>query len=134
MKKLIFTSIVFISAVFCAYSTANASSVTTTADPVSPAEEIEIKDITAAGGLLRSAPLPVVSAWLLNAQMNLTFLQDLGMVNITVTGVQGAVYQTSFAAADGAELVIDTEGWSAGDYTITIVRSNGKTFAGDFEL
>ncbi|MDR1345833.1 MAG: DUF3244 domain-containing protein [Bacteroidales bacterium] len=98
------------------------------------AEQILIKETNKVSGPLRSAPAPVVSAWLVDSQISLTFLQDLGTVTITVTGTQGEVYQTSVSVTDGTELTIDTQGWPAGDYVIEIVRSTGKTYTGDFEL
>jgi hypothetical protein len=100
--------------------------------PLTP-EEIEIKETTVNTPVLRSAPAPAVSAWLSDAQIDLTFLRYLGTVTITVANAQGIVYTASVVADTGVEWVIDTQGWSAGDYTITIVRSNGQTFAGAFE-
>ena len=133
MKKSVFTFLVSIGAICCAYATTNAASDSSSAAAAAE-REIRIKETSAPSGLLRSAPAPVVSAWLSGAQIDLTFLQDLGTVSITVTGAQGVVYQTSVAAADGVELAIDAQGWTAGDYIIEIVRSNGKTYEGEFEL
>jgi hypothetical protein len=96
--------------------------------------EIDIIATTTSSGPLRSAPAPVVSAWLVDSQISLTFLQDLGTVTVTVTGAQGEVYQASVSVIDGTELTISTQGWPAGEYTITIVRSSGQTLTGDFEL
>jgi hypothetical protein len=47
---------------------------------------------------------------------------------------QSSVYSATLTAGEGAAAVINTAGWSPGSYTITIVRSNGKTCAGEFEL
>ena len=99
------------------------------------AEEIEIKDRTTnRGGVLRSAPAPAVSAWLSDAQIDLTFLQDLGSVTITVANAQETVYSATLTAEDGTQTTVSTAGWSPDSYTITITRSNGQTLTGDFEL
>ena len=133
MKKSIFTFIVFICTILCTCSIANAHCDTTSTGQVSPAKEIEIKDI-AGGGLLRSAPAPVVSAWLADGQIDLTFLQYLGTVTITVANAQETVYSATVTAEDGTQTTVSTAGWSPGSYTITITRSNGQTLTGDFEL
>ena len=96
--------------------------------------EVRIKETTAPSGLLRSAPAPVVSAWLSDGQIDLTFLQDLGTVSISVTNAQETVYTATTTAADGSEWTVSVTDWPAGDYTIEIVRSNGQTLTGDFEL
>lgn len=96
--------------------------------------EIDIKESTTNSGMLRSAPAPAVSAWLTDAQIDLTFLQDLGTITITVTYAQETVYTATVTADIDVEWAISTQGWGAGDYTITIVRSNGRTYTGNFEL
>jgi hypothetical protein len=102
--------------------------------PTSP-EEIEIKEIaTGSSGPLKSPPAPMVEAWLLDGLIELTFLYDLGAVTLTVANEQSSVYSATLTAGEGTAAVINTAGWSPGDYTITIVRSNGKTCAGEFEL
>jgi hypothetical protein len=98
------------------------------------AAEIRIKETVSPSGILRSAPAPAVSAWLSDSQIDLTFLRDLGTVTITVANEQSSVYNATLTANEGVATVINTAGWSPGDYTITIVRSNGKTYAGEFEL
>jgi hypothetical protein len=100
----------------------------------STTREIIIKETTAPSGPLRSAPAPAVSAWLTNGQIDLTFLSNLGTVTITVTGNQGDVFTTTATVSEDSELVISTQNWPAGNYTITITRSNGQAFTGDFEL
>lgn len=124
MKKLIVTLIVSLNAIVLSFGCIL---------PLTP-EEIEIKATTVNPGLLRSAPAPAVNAWLSDTQIDLTFLRYLGTVTITVANVQGTVYTAAVTAEEGVQTVIYTEDWSAGDYTITIVRSNGQSFTGEFEL
>jgi hypothetical protein len=100
------------------------------------AVEIVIKETTppASDDILSSYAVPV-DAQMTNRQIDLAFLANLGAVTVTVENGQGVVFQSAFAAIDGAEAFINAENWSDGDYTITIVRSDdGKTFTGDFEL
>jgi hypothetical protein len=52
----------------------------------------------------------------------------------TVTNEQETVYSATVTAEEGTQTVISTQGWSAGNYTVTITRSNGRAFTGDFEL
>jgi hypothetical protein len=98
------------------------------------AREIDIIATSAPTGLLRSAPAPAVSAWLSDAQMDLTFLRYLGTVTITVTHEQETVYTATVTAEEGTQTAIGIAGWSPGSYTVTITRSNGQTFTGSFEL
>ena len=137
MKK--FNAIFFMSlcTVCCTQAMGNnvwAAADSTTSAAASIEREIRIIATTVNTPLLRSAPAPAVSAWLSDAQLDLTFLSYLGMVTITVANEQETVYTATVAADDGTEWAITTQGWSAGDYTITIVRSNGQSFTGEFEL
>jgi hypothetical protein len=97
-------------------------------------EKVVIRETSSMKKVLKSTLSPAIEAWLTDGQLDILFQGNLGSVVITVTGTQGDVYQTSVLAADGTEITISTQDWEAGSYTITIVRSNGQTFAGDFEL
>jgi hypothetical protein len=77
-------------------------------------EEIEIIATSSSKGLLRSAPAPAVSAWLIGAQIDLTFLRDLGTVTITVANAQEPVYSATVTAEEGTQTAISTQNWSAG--------------------
>jgi hypothetical protein len=125
MKKIIVTFILSLCATLLSFGSML---------PISE-EEIEIRDIAGTiGTVLRSAPAPAVSAWLSDAQIDLTFLRYMGTVTITVANAQETVYTATVTAEEGVHTVISVAGWNAGDYTITIVRSNGQSFAGEFEL
>ena len=138
MKKLISILFIISCPVFCMQAMGNAAAVAAPDSSSSAAaeaeREIRIIETTAPSGLLRSAPAPVVSAWLADAQIDLTFLQYLGTVTITVANAQETVYSATLTAEDGTQTTVSTAGWSPGSYTITITRSNGQTFTGAFEL
>jgi hypothetical protein len=129
LKKIIMKKIIVLLFVCLCFSAGSVYSLPPTSE-----EEIEIRDIVAGSTVLRSSPAPAVSAWLSETQINLTFLLNLGAVTITVANEQSSVYSATLTAGEGTAAVINTAGWSPGDYTITIVRSNGKTYAGGFEL
>jgi hypothetical protein len=129
MKKLIF---LFLFGVTCGVSL---TAQTQPANTYTPSTwEIIIRETTVNTPVLRSAPAPAVNAWLSDAQIDLTFLRYLGTVTITVASAQETVYTATVTAEEGVQAVISTQGWSAGNYTIIIVRSNGQTFAGEFEI
>jgi hypothetical protein len=131
MKKLIF---LFLFGVICGVSlTAQTPPAPPASTNTSTSSEIIIRATTVAPGLLRSAPAPAVSAWLSDTQIDLTFLRYLGTVTITVANAQETVYTATIAADEGTEWLIPTAGWASGDYTITIVRSNGQSITGEFE-
>jgi hypothetical protein len=103
----------------------------------SDTREIRIIETSSGTPVLKSAPAAPLSieAWLTGGdQVEFLFQGNWGTVAITVTGAQGVVYQTSVSAAEGAELTISTQGWPAGGYVITLVRSSGQTYTGNFEL
>jgi hypothetical protein len=98
------------------------------------AREIDIRETVSVTTVLRSSPAPAVSAWLTDSQIDLTFLRNLGAVTITVTNAQETVYTATATVAEGSVVVISIQGWSPGDYAISIVRSNGQSFTGTFDL
>jgi hypothetical protein len=139
MKKLISILFIISCPVFCMQAMGNAAAVAASDSSSSAAaaeaeREIRIIETIVTSGLLRSAPAPAVSAWLTGAQIDLTFLQYLGTVTITVANAQETVYSATLTAEDGTQTTVSTAGWSPGSYTITITRSNGQTLTGDFEL
>ena len=136
MKKLI--SFLFLFAVMGGTSLV-AQSTHTANTYTSQAQEIIIIATNPTPPVLKSAaaaPLSV-QAWLAGGnELQFLFQGNWGAVTVTVTnnGTQGVVYQTSVSATEEAELTIDTQGWPAGDYVITLTRSSGQTFTGEFEL
>jgi hypothetical protein len=134
MKKLIIL-LAILCPVFCMQAMGNVCTVAAPDSSSNSVErEIRIIETSSPSGLLRSAPAPAVSAWLTDAQIDLTFLRNLGTVTITVANEQETVYSAMVTAEEGTQTVISTQGWSAGNYTVTITRSNGQAFTGDFEL
>jgi hypothetical protein len=132
MKKLIF---LFLFGVICGVSlTAQTPPAPPASTNTSTSNEIIIIATTVNTPVLRSAPAPAVNAWLSDAQIDLTFLRNLGTVTITVANTQETVYTATVTAEEGVHTVISVAGWNAGDYIITIVKSNGQTFAGEFEI
>jgi hypothetical protein len=129
MKKLIF---LFLFGITCGISlTAQTQPANTY---TSSTREIIIRETTVNTPVLRSATAPAVNAWLSDAQIDLTFLRNLGTVTITVANAQETVYTATATANESAQAIINTQGWASGDYTVTITRSNGHAFIGDFEL
>jgi hypothetical protein len=86
--------------------------------------------------ILKSAPVQPVKAWVIGTQLKFEFQSNLGTVTLTIThnASNETVYQTTGNATNGTEWLIPTVSWASGDYTITIIRSNGQTFTGEFEL
>jgi hypothetical protein len=129
MKKLIF---LFLFGITCGMNSTAQAQTPNTYTPSTA--EIIIKETTTVTPVLKSMSITPIQAWLTGGQVEVLIQANLGSVTITITGTQGVVYQTSFVAAEDAELAIDAQGWTAGDYTIVIVRSNGRTYEGEFKL
>jgi hypothetical protein len=129
MKKLIF--LLLLGVIGGVSLTAQAQS----ANTYSPTtDEIIIKETTIMTPVLKSVSVTPIKAWLADGQVEVLFQANLGAVTITVANEQSSVYSATLTANEGVAAVINTTGWSSGGYTITIVRSNGKTYAGEFEL
>jgi hypothetical protein len=129
MKKLISILFIILCAMFCMQAMGN---IVTVAAPdassaiLSDAREIRIIVTSSPKGLLRSAPAPAVNAWLTGAQIDLTFLRDLGTVTITVANAQETVYSATVTAEEGTQTAISTQNWSAGSLPLLLYAAMGS--------
>ena len=100
------------------------------------AGNIPLKGNLAGGGPMKT-PFPTlpVEAWQNDADIQLTFLVDLGSLNITVADEAGEpVFQTTVNATAGSKWYIDAESWNGGEYTLLIANGTGGYLMGKFVI
>jgi len=67
--------------------------------------------------------------------VEITFLENLGALEIVVEDESGAkVFQTTVNATAGGTLIINTGGWSKGNYTLIITDEEGGCLKGNFAI
>ena len=67
--------------------------------------------------------------------LEVSFLCHLGKLNISVANQSNAVvYDKGVDATEGSSLEIDTTGWSAGVYILSITDGQGGCLEGSFEI
>ncbi len=83
----------------------------------------------------KSAPICPLKVWLYGDYIELSFLMNMGSVTVTITGVNGVVYNAVHVATAMTSYGIVTGQLPTGDYTITIKQeNNGRSYSGQFEL
>ena len=87
------------------------------------------------GTMKNPAPKILVEAYQSATHIQLTFLVDLGVLNITVADETGApVFQTKVNAAAGSGMDIDTCSLQPGVYTLSITDGLGGSLEGYFVI
>jgi len=87
-----------------------------------------------AGGLVKN-PLqtPLVEVYQDTGSIELSFLCNLGKLTITVTDQYNEeVYGQSIDTSAVGNLIIDTNGWESGEYTLLIMDGQGGYLEGCF--
>jgi hypothetical protein len=99
-------------------------------------DTIPVKGDLPGGGPQKNPALtPPVEVYQDETGIELTFLCDLGKLNITVTDqINVEVYQQGVDAVEGSKLYIDTTEWSAGEYVLSITDGQGGYLEGSFEI
>ena len=83
-------------------------------------------------GSIRSGGDPII-AELEGKTVFVTFLRDVDILNVTITGAQGTVYHSSIDTTSPSTLTIPLVDFPSGSYTIVFSNQNG-TMEGDFTL
>jgi len=85
-----------------------------------------------AGGGIKSPGHPV-EVFQNQGSVEILFLCNLGKLNIAVYDEYGDdVFAQSVDATAGSSLPVSTNGWSAGEYTLTITDGQGGYLEGSF--
>jgi len=68
-------------------------------------------------------------------QVQISFMSDIGFVDICVKNVKGEIVDQVVVDTDiTPNVVIDTSSWPSGDYVITLTLENGNKLIGEFSL
>ena len=96
---------------------------------------IEMKGKLAGSGPMKNPSQSQVEVYQSATDVRITFLVDLGSLNIAVVDESGVpVHQTKVNAVAGSTLTIDIDGWNPGVYTLFITDGNGGCLEGVFEI
>jgi len=79
-------------------------------------------------------PIPV-TAWLNDGQLEITFITNVGIVDISVVNDKNViVYQEDVDTDITSYVDVSTTSWSSGDYVLIFMLENGTRLSGMFSL
>ncbi len=100
---------------------------------IKPHVDIPLKEIAAKPRAKSATTYAPVQVEQYAATLEVRFNSNLGNQNVVITNQWGfVVYQQLVNATAGSRLVIDTQNWAPGTYTIQILDGQGDGLEGQF--
>ncbi len=100
---------------------------------IKPHTEVPLKELVRKPSAKSATTYAPVQVELYATTLEVRFNSNLGNQNVVVTNQWGfVVYQQLVNATAGSRLVIDTQNWAPGTYTILILDGQGDGYEGQF--
>lgn len=86
-------------------------------------------------GMIKSLTIIPFDVWKSSTSIEIDYLSNLSNITVEIKSDSGQTFHHSIVnPVSGGQLIIDIQGWAAGNYTITFTNDTGGCVYGAFTI